>query len=188
MVSVGTFISLGIIAAVAAGGYAVYRNADKLGGALSRGVETNISNPLGVWFDSLWNGSQIVSNGSPINPITIVNPLPPAYGQVPTPQPPATIPPVPVPPVNDPGLPPSYTNPPPTNIPKPKIYKPGYYYFNFTGSKYDYQTKLTAAQAKLFSTEASRLSTDAFENIKFLGLSKLGPSGLKLFAQSQNYL
>lgn len=62
MVSVGTFLSIGIIGAIAVGGYALYRNADKAGGAVSRGVQTSITNPLGNYFDNLWKNTPTNSN------------------------------------------------------------------------------------------------------------------------------
>lgn len=64
MVSVGTVASLGIIGAIVIGGYALYRNSGKIGGALSRGVETNLTSPLGNYFDNLWKGTPTNSNSS----------------------------------------------------------------------------------------------------------------------------
>jgi len=98
MISIGTVLTLGIVAAVVAGGYAVYRNADKLGGALSRGVETNLSVPLGNYFDNLWSGlnnNLQTTTGGPVQQAQqkaagtdptpgIVNPLPTATAQTPT--------------------------------------------------------------------------------------------------------
>jgi len=54
MVSIGTILTLGIIGAIGVGGYAVYRNLDKIGGALSTGVEKSITDPLGNWLDNLF--------------------------------------------------------------------------------------------------------------------------------------
>jgi len=205
MVSLGTFLTLGIIAALAAGGYAVYANAGKIGGALSRGVETQLTDPLGNYLDTLWQNvttSSItaVSEGvqtayqqtsqgfvdawnSAIAGVqgAITNPIYPwqTTQQSPTPdpidiQPLPTVDPVPI-------VQPTFTQ-------QPGSFQEGYYYFNFLGSKYDYQTKLSAEQAGIYSAEALKSPTDYFENIKYLGQSKLGEAGLKLFASSQNYL
>ena len=97
MVSIGTIFILAIAGAVAVGGYALYRNADKVGGALSRGVETSITNPLGSYFDNLWKDTssgitntatdtlqkKIVEPFKNIpNPTNVfTNPFPPAYGE-----------------------------------------------------------------------------------------------------------
>jgi len=98
MVSIGTIFTLGAIGAVIAGGFALFANRDKLGGALSRGVEENLTNPLGDYFDSLWTGlnnnvqslsggpvqqAQQEAQGSDPTP-GIVNPLPEATAQTPT--------------------------------------------------------------------------------------------------------
>jgi len=204
MVSLGTFLTLGIIAAIAAGGYAVYANAGKIGGAVSRGVETQLTDPLGNYLDTLWQNvttssinavSQSVQTSyqqtqqgfvdawnSLINSAqTITNPIYPWQTTQPSPTPdPIDIQPLPtVDPI--PIVQPTYTQ-------QPGSFQEGYYYFNFLGSKWDYQTKLSAEQAGIYSKEALQDPTDYFENIKYLGQTKLGESGLKLFAESQNYL
>jgi len=56
MVSIGTIITLGVVGAIVAGGVAVYANAGKISGAFSRGVETNLTAPLGSYLDNLWKG------------------------------------------------------------------------------------------------------------------------------------
>jgi len=187
MVSFGTILGVIFAGAVAVGGYALYSNRDKLGGAVSRGVETNITNPLGNYFDSLWKGIDAVGSTAKAIDTTIkktttsirtqpppLTPTDKTQQQVITSQP---------------SLIPVKTTTTRTPAYRPStVYKPGYYYFNFAGSKYDYQQQLTATQAKTYSQEALRDSEDIFQNIKFLGTSKLGPAGLNLFAKSQNYL
>jgi len=54
MVSIGTIFTIGIVGAVAAGIYAVSRNTDKIGGALTRGTEEYISKPFANYLDSLF--------------------------------------------------------------------------------------------------------------------------------------
>ncbi len=99
--------------------------------------------------------------------------------------PPST--PTPLPPVQEPT--PTYPTPTPPTPPTPQNnFQSGYYYFDFEGSKYDYQAKLTAEQAKLYSTEALSVSDDAFKSIKYFGQSKLGDAGFQLFGKSQGYL
>jgi len=208
MVSLGTFLTLGIIAAIAAGGYAVYANAGKIGGALSRGVETQLTDPLGNYLDTLWSNvttssisavsegvqtslqqtqqslvdawNNLINSGQDAIGLA-VNPIYPwmTTQQSPTPdpidiQPLPTVDPIPI-------VQPTFTE-------QSGSFQEGYYYFNFLGSKWDYQTKLTAEQAGIFSKEALQDPTDYFQNIKYLGQSKLGEAGLKLFASSQNYL
>jgi len=73
MVSIGTIISFGVIGAIIAGSYAVYRNSDKIGGALSRGLQTNITTPLGSWADSLFTNTSnnlpnTTQNITPVDP------------------------------------------------------------------------------------------------------------------------
>lgn len=80
MVSIGTVFTIGIIGAVAAAGYAVYRNADAIGAALSRGVEGYFTNPLGKWADDLFRnlstGPGVSTNGE-----TTAVPPPPGPGE-----------------------------------------------------------------------------------------------------------
>ncbi len=78
MVSIGTVLTLGIIGGAGILGYAVYRNADKVGGALARGVEENITAPIGSYFENLFAGLPTSTNGTAINPATIINPIPEA--------------------------------------------------------------------------------------------------------------
>jgi len=79
MVSVGTVISLLAVGAIAAVGYAVYRNLDKIGGAVSRGVETNLTNPFGNYFENLFRDTAVSASGPPSLP----DPTKPAFGLFP---------------------------------------------------------------------------------------------------------
>jgi len=209
MVSIGTFISLGAIAAIAAGGYAVYRNADKIGGAFSRGVEETLTKPLGAWADSLWSSianpfgigeeSQLApqqQTGATYNEYVAgkdtrtqeeVNAW---YNQNKIPNPNEVYP----------GTTTQYNpTPEPTPIetlqpkdPISKIFQAGYYYINYAGSQYDtqyYQTGEQAAKtAALAESGIAGIGGRVIENIKYLGQSKLGPAGFELFGRSQNYL
>jgi len=86
MVSVGTFLSIGIIAGVGILGYAVYRNFGQIGGALSRGVTQNITNPFGDYFENLFASSNGNGNGTGNgtgNGVTIPDPSKPAFGLLP---------------------------------------------------------------------------------------------------------
>jgi len=206
MVSLGTIFTLGVVGAVIAGGYAVYRNSDKIGAALSRGVAAELTNPLGEWADNLWASIAGPSDGSGPGPSSIAGETVIHEGAA-----------VDIPSdtyVGDSGI---VTGSPPTQTLVPEDeqtaldalaaareeakrlneqdfanvgpnFSEGYYYFNFLGSQYDYQAKLSASEAELFSEEALRDPSDFFENIKYLGRSKLGETGLNLFAKSQNYL
>ena len=206
MVSLGTFLTLGAIAAIAAGGYALYRNADKLGGALSRGVETNITAPLGSYLDTLWqdvtNSSinavqqaasqtyQQASQGfvdawnSAINAASTLttNPIYPWMTSQPTQQPPpTTVQPLPtVEPL--PILKPTFT----------QDFKSGYYYLNYPGSQYDVQRYQTAEQAAktfgLFEKGIAGIGGRAIQDFTYLGKSELGTAGLELFGRSKGYL
>jgi len=202
MVSVGTILSVGFAAAIIAGGYALYRNADKIGGALSRGVETNLTQPLGNYFDNLWgnvttssiNAVQTAVNqtyqqaqggfvdawNKAVAGAGTLNPIYPWLTQQPQQQqPPIEV--TPLPPV--PTLPPPL--PPVGPIAGPKA---GFYYVDYTGSKYDTQWELTSKQAaQAFETAGADL-TDAFLGLQYLGKSKLGPAGFQLFGKSKGYL
>lgn len=90
----GNIFSLAAIGAVIAGGIALYSNRDKIGGAFSRGIETNLTNPLGNYFDNLWTGApgNAAPPGAPapngnapaVNPVTVLDPLPVATAQTAT--------------------------------------------------------------------------------------------------------
>jgi len=216
MVSLGTFITLGAIAAITAGGYAVYRNSDKIGGALSRGVEETLTKPLGVWADNLWrtiaNPLGIGENTQPSikveGPLTFTPGLESSpglltqketlacecgshiiqdrYGTV-------------TQKCNtcsttqyNPTPAPTPKETIPTRDPIAKIFQSGYYYINYAGSRYDtqyYQTGEQAAKtAALAESGTAGIGGRVIENIKYLGQSKLGPAGFELFGRSQNYL
>jgi len=206
MVSIGTVFSLAAIGAIIAGGYVVYRNFDKIGGAFTGVVEKNLSNPFGDWLDSLSGGLSVASAPStpPNTPFVDYNPntndpqdsrtwepgyspppekdfLPPT--QAPTPYyPPTQVSPIPAP-----------TPAPVGNIPDSTIggykdsFKSGYYYINYEGAKYDTQWKLTGAKAWEVS-RAAEAKGDALLGIQYIGQSKLGEAGFQLFGESQNYL
>ena len=185
MVSIGTIFSLAVVGAVAAGGYALYRNTDKIGGALTRGLEKNVSAPFGNYIDNLWKDTssgmattatntvqkKIVEPLKNIpNPTNVfTNPFPFAYGES--------------------GKSPVTKNLPPASI----ISKPtpsasaaqsvaGWYYQNFAvGGRKDRQIKLdegTADKLKLRGYDLTFLTPS----------QKLSPSAFTLFGQSKGYL
>ena len=197
MVSLGTILSLGIIGAVAVGGYALYRNADKVGGALSRGIETNITYPIGNYFDNLWQGVKVPTVSPPPAPTTQA----PQY--IPVSQPGAGQP--------NPANAPTHSSPTdkilsqggtPTPSPQEILTDPnvnlekfqppqpseGWYYINYKGSKYDTQWYLTKEQAAKTMQTAQASPTDYFENIKFLGSAKLSDRSFHLIGQANQYL
>jgi len=210
MVSIGTVFTIGIVAAIAAGGYAVYRNADKIGGALSRGVEGYISNPLGSYFENLFKNLPAPPVSQP-GPST-TPPPPPGPGETGTdywegfvgsPQGPKL--------PDDKNLVqtafdiwwnehfgpgPSTTPPPPviTDVtppgPIPQSTPPGqaeYYYIDYAGSKYDTQWFLTPSEAAAYKQTAAAPG-DAFLGVYGVGKSKLSTAGFQLFGKSQGYL
>jgi len=201
MVGIGTFITLGAVAAIVAGGYAVYSNSGKIGGALSRGIEGSLVNPLGKWADSLWASIENPSEG-PAGPgpsdlagktvpsvndstITIpedtyVNPndtvtskTPPILKLSPEEKSEAT-----------------YIQHQNVNLSELALGKSGYYYFNVAGSKYDTQQFLSGAKAIQLSkiSRENLFSKGGLENIKYIGKSALAQKGFTMFGQSQNYL
>lgn len=187
MVSVGTIISLAIVGAVAAGGYALYRNADKAGGAFTRGVEKNISAPVGRYLDNLWKDttSDIVDTATdtiaqkviePLknipNPTTLfTNPLPFAYGD--SPKPIQTLP------------PPTLNTRPTPGAPKliaPTASLPGWYYQNFArGGRDDRQINLK-------SGTADKLRSRGYDLTFLTSSQKLSPNAFTLFGKSKDYL
>jgi len=177
MVSIGTIFSLVVVGAIAAGGYALYRNADKVGGALSRGVETNLTNPLGNYFDNLFT--------NPVSAVvdTVVDTITQAKPQSKTtksPDPKVT-------PILIPGQVPVATTIGRTTTTRPSTVNPaGYYYFDVAGSKYDTQQLLSIKQATDF--KAAAVLDPALLNVRYLGKSKLSPAGFNLFGKTQGYL
>jgi len=213
VVSLGTVFTLAAIGAIAAGGYALYRNAGAITSALSRGVEGYLTNPLGSYFENLFQNL----------------PIPPVVGSTN-----GTVPPPPGPGEEGTGiwqgtegsdqgpkLPadknlaqvafdiwwlehfgpgPSTTTPPATTPPVQDLtppgpipqstapqYDAGYYYVNYEGSQYDTQWYLTAGQAQEAAKTAAAPG-DAFLGIKYVGQSALSKLGFETFGKSQNYL
>lgn len=54
MVSVGSVLGLVLAGGAAVVGYALYQNREQIGGALSRGVQVSVTNPIGDWFENLF--------------------------------------------------------------------------------------------------------------------------------------
>jgi len=81
MVSIGTVLTLGIVAAVGIAGYAVYRNLGKVGAVVSQGVVKSVSDPFGNWLDNVVSGSKNgAGNGTGVTPL---DPNEPAFGFLP---------------------------------------------------------------------------------------------------------
>jgi len=82
MVSVGTVLTLGIVAAIGIAGYAIYRNLGKVGTVVSSGVTKSISDPFGDWLDSVVGSSENgAGNGAGVPSLPS---LPVATAQLPT--------------------------------------------------------------------------------------------------------
>ena len=207
MVSLGTILTLGAVGAIIAGGYAVYRNADKIGGGISRGVEETLVTPLGKWADSLWSGIANSSQGPTSGPSSIAGQTVESYKDSTIFIPKDTF-------VNPDGTVTSST-PPLLNLsPEEKssaiialeenklktiaeneafdktFSKAGYYYFDVAGSKYDTQQYLSAQFATdLFKADPSKIfSPGGLENVTYIGQSALQEAGFKLFGKSKGYL
>jgi len=209
MVSIGTVFTIGIIGAVAAAGYAVYRNADAIGSALSRGVEGYFTNPLGNWVDDLFRnlsiGPGVKTNGETSSTV----PPPPGPGEegtgfweglVGTDEGPA----LPADknltqvafeiwynehfgPKEDPPIE-IIDETPPGPIPQSEIPTSdpiqslaGWYYRNFApGGRADEQIFLKEGTA-------DRLTARGYD-LRYLGQDELGEAGFQLFGKSQGYL
>ena len=87
MVSIGTVLTLGIIGAGVAGAYALYRSGGAIGGALSRGVEASLVNPIVDWANNLFKipGVGAVGPGSTVPSNTTSDIIVQAGGIVPVP-------------------------------------------------------------------------------------------------------
>jgi len=200
MVSVGTILTVGIIGAIAAGGYAVYRNSGKLGSAVSRGVEETLVNPLGRWADSLWSSIANPFESSTSGPSSIAGQTVDLYGNTTVTIPSDTV-------VN-PDKTVTSSTPPLLNLaPEEKdlaliafkqnkslselaLGQEGYYYFNVAGSIWDTQQFLSSEAALKLSTAEPNIlfNQEGLQNIKYIGKAPLQEAGFKLFGSSQNYL
>jgi len=182
LVSVGTIVSLGIVGAIIAGGYAVYRSSGPIGGALSRGVETSLVKPLTDWANNLFKISSVFAAGPGSSVPNINTPqdvIVQGGGVAPNPlfvDDPNKFNP---PPTTTPTPPPLPTPTPPTPTPTPIISAAGYYYWNRPGPD--------DRQLKLFEGTADALRRRG-RDLTFLGISKLGPAGFQLFGSSKGYL
>jgi len=192
-------VGIGIVAAVGIAGYAIYRNAGKIGDLFSSTIEGAITNPINSFFENIqlpdWSGTTTEPPSVPTPPI-IAGETVPLIGNTTVTIPPETL--------VDPSGTVSSPTPPILNLP-PEIAGPaavsqqaqvlqnlperkaGYYYFNFLGSKYDYQAFLTKDRAKEFALAAAPVG-DPFLNIRYLGQSKLSKQGFQVFGKSQHYL
>lgn len=186
MVSVGTIFSVLVVGAAIAGGIAVYSNANKIGGAFTRGVEKNISNPFGNYLDNLWKIPGINAQGSSAVSTPGNTTTPGALDYVPSTNNPAdtrTWSPGYVPPASQDFLPPAKTT-----TAAPGQPKAGYYYFDVKGSKYDTQQFLTADKAKQFINAKGAFHPEALRAITYIGPNQLQSKGFQVFGQSKGYL
>ena len=67
MVSLGSILGIGAAAAVGLGAYALYQNRAAIGGALSRGTQISIVNPVGEFFENLFRSNEDNGSGEPDN-------------------------------------------------------------------------------------------------------------------------
>lgn len=208
MVSVGTVISLIAGGAIIAGGIAVLSNLDRIGGAFTRGVETNITNPFSIFLDNLFKTSptstQPTQQGPQQGPSSV------AGETIPLTESPINTTQVFIP--GDTTVQPSgvvTSDTPPILILTPEekesasfiqkanvsqsdlaLGREGFYYFNVVGSEFDTQQFLSsesAIQLSMASIE-SLFNPGGLTNIKFLGKAPLQEAGFKLFGESQGYL
>ena len=69
MVSIGSIIGVGAAAALGIAAYVLYQSRDQIGGAFSRGVQSNFVTPTQSWFDNLFRANADDSpNQVPENP------------------------------------------------------------------------------------------------------------------------
>jgi len=208
MVSIGTVISLIAGGAIIAGSIAVLSNLDRIGGAFTRGVETNITNPFSLFLDNLFQTSTTTSQptqqGPQQGPSSIAGETV-TLTETPTNKTQVFIPGSTT--VQPSGVVTSDT--PPLLILSPEekasatiiqkrnvslselaLGQEGFYYFNVAGSEFDTQTFLSSESAKLLSTAdpSTLFKTGGLENIKFLGSTPLQEAGFRLFGESQGYL
>jgi len=200
MVSVGTVISLIAGGAIIAGGIAVFSNLDRIGGAFTRGVQTNITDPFSIFLDNLFKGNGGTSVSSEPAPSILAGETVPSVNDSTIFIPGDTT-------VQPSGIVTSETPPLLTLSPMEKesatfiqqanvsqsdlaLGREGFYYFNVVGSKFDTQAFLSSSEAlQLSKAPLDVLFNPAgLTNIKFLGKSMLGPAGFQLFGESQNYL
>ena len=191
MVSIGTIFSLAIAGAVAVGGYALYRNYNKVGGAFARGVEKNVSVPFGHYLDNLWKDTATDIVGAakdtvekkiiePIknipNPLAaIIDPLPVAYADPQSQK------------VSKPKLPPptlrAVATPGAPKLIRPTESLAGWYYRNFPpGGREDTQVWLksgTADKLRSWGHDLTFLTTSK---------KKLSKEGFTSFGKSKGYL
>jgi len=214
MVSIGTVLSLVVGGAVIAGGIAVFSNLDRIGGAFTRGVEESITRPFSDYLDDLFkgNGASTQSNQSSIAGETIqqigatigiptdstVN----ADGTVSSSTPPLLTlennrRQIALDELEKNRFKTEQEN---REFDRIQLHKgsgtgftggqEGFYYFNVVGSKYDNQQFLSreAAQKLLGADPNILFNEEGLTDIKFLGKSRLGDAGFRLFGESQGYL
>ena len=187
----GTILTLGLAGIGLAAGYTLYRNSDKVGSAISRVFEKTLSTSFSNTIDNLWQNTPTptpTSNEVETNKkyqkqlnqklsdqkksgtssmdeyeyVTNSNDNPFKFN-----------------PKNNPKYGPSNPYGTPKSPPKE-----GWYYINYKGSKYDKHQYLSS---KLAQSYQKLSGSGALQNIHYTGV-KLGPAGLKLFAQSRNYI
>jgi len=197
MVSIGTVISLIAGGAVIAGGIAVFSNLDRIGGAFTRGVETNITKPFADLLDNLFKGNGTSTESGPssiagetvpsVNDSTIFIPADTTVlpsGKVTSSTPPILT----LSPIERESATTIFRQN--RSLSDLALGREGFYYFNVAGSKFDTQQFLSSSEAlKLSSADPAILfNPKGLTDIKFLGKSLLQPAGFQLFGQSQNYL
>jgi len=211
MVSIGTVLTLGIVAAIAAGGYAVYASREQLGAAAARGVQETLVSPLRNWADSLWSAIAGPAPGPTSGPSSIAGESVPFAGTSTVTIPKDTT-------VQPSGIVTSQTPPLLNLTPYEKLQATttqqqnviesqkaldlqianrdpfsagaGYYYFDVKGSRYDTQQFLSAESVqKLKSADPNILfNPQGLRAITYIGPKQISPAGFQLFGESKNYL
>jgi len=211
MVSIGTVLTLGIIAAIAAGGYAVYASREQLGAATARGIQETLVTPLRNWANSLWSGIADASSSSTSGPSSIAGQTVKLTDTTQVIIPADTT-------VQPSGVVTSTTPPLLVLTPEEKLIAAttqqqnviesqkvldatianrdpfsagaGYYYFDVKGSRYDTQQFLSAEKVQLLKTADPNIlfNPEGLRAITYIGPKQISSAGFQLFGESKNYL
>lgn len=182
MGKIGTILSIAALGGAAIGAFALYRNRNVIGAALSRGTQNAIIDPVGNFFNSLFAGLPTVgatpvpvpkTPAQPKQPFNPAQPIPTRepYKQgtqytrtvIPGQKPPPFVP-----------------TPTPTRKPTTRIPTVSQYYFvDRPGTKYDIQQKLTPDVLRAILQSGY----DAYP----IGRTRLQDKSLGLFVRSRNF-
>lgn len=201
MVNVSTLIGIGLIGAIGVGIYGVYNSRNAIGQALSRGIETTVTNPITDWANSLFKTSQNDKSVATTDQEGYSSPPPIISSREPKaiPQHPLYVPNYNndyVPGSNEPAdertwtkdyFPPADQDFKPPPKPKPKPSKGTYYYADFAESELDTQLFFKPEHVQNFLKSVENAPN--FKGLYNLGVTKpLGKSGFELYGKSKGYL